>query len=164
MDLGSFFPQEIKDNFAKRNIELGKTLLIEIPDFNISYKKYLIIVATNELLPFLKKYTAEEPIESFVIGQPKRLNNEDSDVEVLIQAFITQLRQEFPDIAIHRQDERFTSKIAFQTMIDSGLKKKQRQDKALIDEISATLILQQFLEKKINHPHLGINLIEGLGK
>jgi len=50
MDLGSFFPQEIKDNFAKRNIELGKTLLIEIPDFNISYKKYLIIVATNELV------------------------------------------------------------------------------------------------------------------
>ena len=124
----------------------------------------LCTVATNELLPFLKKYTAEEPIESFVIGQPKRLNNEDSDVEVRIQAFISQLRQEFPDIAIHRQDERFTSKIAFQTMIDSGLKKKQRQDKALIDEISATLILQQFLEKKINHPHLGINLIEGLGK
>ena len=83
-----------------------------------------------------------------MIGQPKRLNNEDSSVETHIQQFITQLQKEFPTISIHRQDERFTSKLAFQTMIDSGLKKKQRQNKALIDEISATIILQEFLSGK----------------
>jgi hypothetical protein len=83
-----------------------------------------------------------------VIGQPKRLNNEDSSVETHIQQLITQLQKEFPTIPIHRQDERFTSKLAFQTMIDSGLKKKQRQNKALIDEISATIILQNFLDKQ----------------
>ena len=83
-----------------------------------------------------------------MIGQPKRLNNEDSSVETHIQQLITQLQKEFPTIPIHRQDERFTSKLAFQTMIDSGLKKKQRQNKALIDEISATIILQNFLDKQ----------------
>ena len=83
-----------------------------------------------------------------MIGQSKRLNNEDSSVETHIQQFITQLQKEFPSIPIHRQDERFTSKLAFQTMIDSGLKKKQRQNKALIDEISATIILQEFLSSR----------------
>lgn len=108
----------------------------------------LCTVETSTLLAFLKQYTAEEAVEAFVIGQPKRLNNEDSSVEAEIQKFINKLQQEFPEIRIHRQDERFTSKLAFQTMIDSGLKKKQRQNKALIDEISATIILQNFLDKQ----------------
>ena len=108
----------------------------------------LCTVETPTLLPFLKQYTTEEAVETFVIGQPKRLNNEDSSVETHIQQFITQLQKEFPSILIHRQDERFTSKLAFQTMIDSGLKKKQRQNKALIDEISATIILQEFLSSR----------------
>lgn len=108
----------------------------------------LCTVETPTLLTFLKQYTTEEAVEAFVIGQPKRLNNEDSSVETHIQQFITQLQKEFPTIPIHRQDERFTSKLAFQTMIDSGLKKKQRQNKALIDEISATIILQNFLDKQ----------------
>ena len=110
----------------------------------------LCTVETSTLLAFLKQYTAEEAVEAFVIGQPKRLNNEDSSVETHIQQFITQLQKEFPSIPIHRQDERFTSKLAFQTMIDSGLKKKQRQNKALIDEISATIILQEFLSGRAN--------------
>ena len=110
----------------------------------------LCTVETPILLAFLKQYTAEEAVEAFVIGQPKRLNNEDSSVETHIQQFITQLQKEFPSIPIHRQDERFTSKLAFQTMIDSGLKKKQRQNKALIDEISATIILQEFLSGRAN--------------
>jgi len=105
----------------------------------------LTTVDTPQLLPFLEKYTAEEVVEAFVIGLPKRLNNEDSAVEADIQQLLTKLKERFPTIKIHRYDERFTSKIAFQTMIDSGLKKKQRQNKALIDEISATLILQDFL-------------------
>ena len=108
----------------------------------------LCTVETPTLLAFLKQYTAEEAVEAFVIGQPKRLNNEDSSVEAEIQKFISKLQQEFPEIPILRQDERFTSKLAFQTMIDSGLKKKQRQNKALIDEISATIILQNFLDKQ----------------
>ena len=105
----------------------------------------LCTVETPTLLAFLKQYTAEEAVEAFVIGQPKRMNSEDSSVEAEIQKFISKLQQEFPEIPILRQDERFTSKLAFQTMIDSGLKKKQRQNKALIDEISATIILQEFL-------------------
>ena len=105
----------------------------------------LTTVDTPQLLPFLEKDTAEEAVEAFVIGLPKRLNNEDSAVEADIQQLLTKLKERFPTIKIHRYDERFTSKIAFQTMIDSGLKKKQRQNKALIDEISATLILQDFL-------------------
>lgn len=106
----------------------------------------LCTVPTAELIPFLKKYIASEPVEAFVIGQPKRMNNEDSEVEANIQQCIRSLQKEFPTIAIHRQDERFTSKLAFQSMLEGGLKKKQRQNKALIDEISATLILQGFLE------------------
>ncbi len=106
----------------------------------------LCTVPTAELIPFLKKYIASEPVEAFVIGQPKRMNNEDSEVEANIQQCIRFLQKEFPTIAIHRQDERFTSKLAFQSMLEGGLKKKQRQNKALIDEISATLILQSFLE------------------
>ena len=105
----------------------------------------LCTVNTPELLPFLQKYTATEPFEAFVIGEPKRMNNEASDVEVQIQKFIQKLQEAFPTIPIHRYDERFTSKLAFKAMIDSGLKKKQRQNKALIDEISATIILQEFL-------------------
>ena len=110
----------------------------------------LCTVETPTLLAFLKLYTAEEAVEAFVIGQPKRMNSEDSSVEAEIQKFISKLQQEFPEISIHRQDERFTSKLAFQTMIDSGLKKKQRQNKALIDEISATIILQEFLSGRAN--------------
>ena len=110
----------------------------------------LCTVETPTLLAFLKQYTAEEAVEAFVIGQPKRMNSEDSSVEAEIQKFISKLQQEFSEIPIHRQDERFTSKLAFQTMIDSGLKKKQRQNKALIDEISATIILQEFLSGRAN--------------
>ncbi|UZD38419.1 Holliday junction resolvase RuvX [Capnocytophaga ochracea] len=110
----------------------------------------LCTVETPTLLAFLKQYTAEEAVEAFVIGQPKRMNSEDSSVEAEIQKFISKLQQEFPETPIYRQDERFTSKLAFQTMIDSGLKKKQRQNKALIDEISATIILQEFLSGRAN--------------
>lgn len=108
----------------------------------------LTTVATNELVTFLKKYVADEKVTEIVIGQPKRMNNEFSDIEEDICKKIQILRQEFPEIMIVREDERFTSKMAFQSMIDSGMKKKQRQDKALIDEISATLILQNYMNRK----------------
>lgn len=105
----------------------------------------LTTVSTPDLISFLKKYTTDEAVEKIIIGKAKRMNNEDSEIETDIQHFIKLLTKELPQIPIEREDERFTSKIAFQTMIDSGLKKKQRQNKALIDEISATLILQSCL-------------------
>jgi len=105
----------------------------------------LTTVLTNELLDFLKDYTKKESVELFLVGEPKQMNNKASESEVFIAPFISRLRTFFPNIPIKRVDERFTSKMAVQTMIDSGLKKKQRQNKALVDEISATIILQSYL-------------------
>lgn len=108
----------------------------------------LTTVDTDNLIPFLKEYISKEKVDTLVIGKPKRLNNEDSESEVLIIPFLEKLSTAFPSIPIERVDERFTSKMAFQTMIDSGLSKKQRQNKGLIDEISATIILQSYLYNK----------------
>jgi len=108
----------------------------------------LTTVSTNNLFEFLKEYTKNEQVELFLVGEPKQMNNLASDSEVLIIPFIKKLTELFPSIPIERVDERFTSKMAFQTMIDSGLKKRQRQNKALIDEISATIILQTYLNRK----------------
>ena len=105
----------------------------------------LTTVPTKELYPFLKEYTNNEKVELFLVGEPKQMNNSVSESEALIVPFIDELIKMFPSIPIKRVDERFTSKMAFQTMIDSGLKKKQRQNKALVDEISATIILQSYL-------------------
>lgn len=105
----------------------------------------LTTVNTTELLSFLKDYTNKEHVELFIVGEPKQMDNTASESEVLIAPFLKKLEAEFPNIPVKRVDERFTSKIAFQTMIDSGLKKNQRKNKALVDEISATLILQSYL-------------------
>ena len=107
----------------------------------------LTTVRTHDLINFLKEYVTKENVELFLVGEPKQMNNEASESEVLIQEFIRLLTKAIPSIPIKRVDERFTSKMAFQTMIDSGLKKKQRQNKSLIDEISATIILQSYLYK-----------------
>lgn len=108
----------------------------------------LTTVSTKELLSFLKKYLAEEKVEAMVLGEPKRMSGEASDVEVDIIRFRESITKIFPDLPIIRQDERFTSKMAFQTMIDSGIGKKKRQNKALVDQISATIILQDYLYNK----------------
>ena len=108
----------------------------------------LATVETKQLLVFLKGYISKEEVDIFVVGLPKQMNNQPSESEHLIQPFIKKLKNTFPNIPIKREDERFTSKLAFQSMIDSGMKKKQRQNKATIDEISATLILQSFLNRK----------------
>ncbi len=107
----------------------------------------LTTVSTPELIDFLKQYVAQEKVELFIVGKPKRLNNEDSESEQYITPFLKKLAEIFPKIPVVRVDERFTSKMAFKAMIDGGLKKKQRQNKALIDEISATIILQSYLEQ-----------------
>ncbi|MFT5891283.1 MAG: putative Holliday junction resolvase [Dokdonia sp.] len=108
----------------------------------------LTTVETKKLIPFLKDYFQKENVEAMVIGEPKRMNNEASDVEVHIIRFRESVLKNFPDLKIIRQDERFTSKMAFQTMIDSGIGKKKRQNKALVDQISATIILQDYLYNK----------------
>ncbi|NRR91866.1 Holliday junction resolvase RuvX [Winogradskyella undariae] len=105
----------------------------------------LTTVDTKQLLEYLKKYVSTENVEKIVVGLPKQMDNTASESEVYIKKFLKLLLKEIPQIPVDRVDERFTSKMAFQTMIDSGLKKKQRKNKALVDEISATLILQSYL-------------------
>ncbi len=108
----------------------------------------LTTVNTKELLQFLMSYVSSEQVELILIGEPKQMDYNPSESEALIRPFIVKLKKQLPKIPIERVDERFTSKIAFQTMIDSGLKKQKRKNKSLIDEISATLILQSYLYSK----------------
>ncbi len=108
----------------------------------------LTTVATQDLVKFLKKYVAQEKVALFIVGEPKQMDSTPSESEALILPFIKRLRTTFAMIPVEREDERFTSKMAFQTMIDGGLKKKQRRNKALVDEISATIILQSYLNRK----------------
>jgi putative holliday junction resolvase len=103
-------------------------------------------VNTSEIIPFLKKYTAKENLETIVVGEPKQMDYTDSESAQIIEEFIKKLKTALPEIPVVRADERFTSKIASQVISKSGLKKKERQNKALIDSISATLILQTYLE------------------
>jgi putative Holliday junction resolvase len=105
----------------------------------------LTTVPTGELLSFLTKYFSEETVELLLVGEPKQKDGTHSDVEEEIQKFLKDFEAKFPNMEVKRVDERFSSKMAFQTMIDSGLKKKQRRNKGLIDEISATIILQDYL-------------------
>jgi putative Holliday junction resolvase len=108
----------------------------------------LTTVASNEILTFLETYFQKEKVETLIVGDPKRMSGEATDATVHVNNFVKQLQKKFPELKIERIDERFTSKMAFQTMIDSGLKKKARQNKALIDEISATIILQSYMETR----------------
>jgi putative holliday junction resolvase len=106
----------------------------------------LTTVESAQVLVFLKEYTLREPVETFVVGMPKTLMNEDSENAGAVKIFVEKLKQTFPDIPIKLADERFTSSIAKQTMLDGGMKKKDRREKGNVDKISATLILQTFLE------------------
>ncbi|SHJ52878.1 Holliday junction resolvase RuvX [Aquimarina spongiae] len=105
----------------------------------------LTTVDTKDLLSWLEEYMGDEEVELFVVGEPKRLHGEPSESEKLITPFLKKLNQKFSDIPVKRIDERFTSKIAFNTMIESGISKKKRRNKALVDQISATIILQDYL-------------------
>ena len=108
----------------------------------------LTTVATHALLPFILDYVKKENVETIVIGEPKDMQNNPSESSRYIEPFIAQLKKALPEMNIKRHDERFTSKMAFQTMIDAGLGKKQRQNKALVDTISATIILQSYMESE----------------
>ncbi len=109
----------------------------------------LTTIASETTIVFLKDYFLKEKVEKVLIGEPKQMSGEPSQSAPIIEAFVVKFKAAFPDMKVDRVDERFTSKMAFQTMIDSGLKKKQRQNKALIDEISATIMLQDYLSRKM---------------
>ena len=107
-------------------------------------------LATPEVIPFLKKYCEREEVDTFVVGKPLQKDGSQALVEVDIKNFIKKLQNQFPSQSIERHDERYTSKIAFQSMIDGGLKKKQRANKGMIDQVSATIILQSYFDFKTN--------------
>ncbi|MCK9158955.1 MAG: Holliday junction resolvase RuvX [Bacteroidaceae bacterium] len=108
----------------------------------------LTTVSTSVLMDFIVNYVDKEEVERIVIGLPKQMNNEDSDNMKNIDVFKSKLHKTLPEMVIEMVDERFTSVLAHRTMLDAGLKKKARQNKALVDEISATIILQSYLESK----------------
>lgn len=108
----------------------------------------LTTVPTVELMDFLLQYVQKEAVERIIVGHPKQMNSEDSENMKRIVPFVNQLKKRLPQIPIEMVDERFTSVLAHQAMLDGGLKKKARQDKALVDEISATIILQSYLESR----------------
>jgi putative Holliday junction resolvase len=104
-------------------------------------------IHAKDVILFMKDYFGKETVDCVVVGEPKQMNNAPSESAVHVEGFIRLLKKTFPGMKLERVDERFTSKMAFQTMIDSGLKKKDRQNKALVDEISATIILQSYMER-----------------
>ena len=108
----------------------------------------LTTVHSKDVLTYLKSYIDKEDVESFVVGLPLQMNNTPSESSKFVEPFVKQLKKLFPDKPVYRIDERFTSKMATQTIFDSGVNKKTRQDKALVDTVSAVIILQTFLESK----------------
>ena len=108
----------------------------------------LATVSTSELFDWLKAYLTKEPVERIIIGEPRQPNGQPSENLQRVQQFVNRWRKAMPDVPIEYFDERFTSVLAHQAMIDGGLKKKARQDKGLVDEISATIILEDYLRSK----------------
>lgn len=108
----------------------------------------LTTIPSATAITFLSDYFTKEKVEAVLIGDPKQMNGEPSQSAEIINAFTQKFIEQFPEMTVVRVDERFTSKMAFQSMVSSGLKKKQRQNKALIDEISATIMLQDYLSRK----------------
>lgn len=108
----------------------------------------LVTVATHELFDWLRSYVARESVERIVVGEPRQPNGQPSENLERVMQFVNRWRKAVPDIPIELYDERFTSVLAHRAMLDGGLKKKSRQDKALVDEISATIILQDYMRSK----------------
>lgn len=108
----------------------------------------LTTVASKQLITFLKDYFAKEPVERILIGEPKNWDDTDTHATPLVAKCITELQKNFPSIPIQKVDERYTSKMAKDAMLEMGLKKKERRNKALVDEIAATIMLQEFLRNR----------------
>jgi putative holliday junction resolvase len=107
----------------------------------------LMTIESGKLIAFLKEYVKKEEVELIVVGEPKNLDDSDTHATPLVREVMKKLKQEFPLIRLETVDERFTSKMASRAMIDMGIKKKQRRNKALVDEIAATMMLQEWLER-----------------
>jgi putative Holliday junction resolvase len=107
----------------------------------------LVTLPTHELIGFLQRYVATEPVDVFVVGYPRQMNNSLSEAVKYIDPVIQNLKETFPGREIHLADERFTSKLAMQAMVMGGVKKRDRQNKSLLDSVSATIILQSYLEQ-----------------
>lgn len=108
----------------------------------------LTTIPTHTIWDFLESYLQKEEVEMIVVGYPRQMNNEASEAVKYINPFLKKFGLKYPEIKMELMDERFTSKLAFQAMIDGGVKKQKRQDKAMVDGISATIILQSYLEQK----------------
>ena len=109
----------------------------------------LTTVPSETIFTFLKDYFSKENVNKVLIGEPKQMNGQPSESTPIIEKFVAEFKEQFPTIPVIRVDERFTSKMAFQTMIDSGLSKKHRKNKSLVDEIAATILLQDYLTRKM---------------
>jgi putative Holliday junction resolvase len=107
----------------------------------------LTTVESKQLIPFLKDYFGKEQVELMIIGEPKNLDDTDTHATPLVHRIIKELQKNFPSIPVKTVDERFTSKMASRAMVEMGLKKKQRRNKALVDEIAATIMLQEYLKQ-----------------
>ncbi|MDG2139042.1 MAG: Holliday junction resolvase RuvX [Flavobacteriales bacterium] len=107
----------------------------------------LSTILTEEVFVFLDKLIKKESISEIVVGLPKNLDNSQNEITDAVSAFINKLNQKYPDIVINSIDERFTSKMAKKTILDSGVNKKRRRNKSLVDKVSATIILQSYLQK-----------------
>ena len=133
-------------------IDYGKKrvgLAVSDPSQIIANK--LATIATHTIWDFLQNYFLNEEVDEVVVGYPRQLNNEASQAVVYVNPFIRKFKAKYPDKPLYLADERFTSKMAFQTMIDGGIRKKGRKDKAMVDAISATIILQSYMEQKRNN-------------
>ena len=108
----------------------------------------LTTVATTELLDYILDYVKREPVERIVVGLPKQMNNEPSENMRRVEPFVNRLRKLLPDIPVDYHDERFTSVLAQRTIIEAGIKKMARRNKELVDEVSATIILQSYMESR----------------
>ncbi len=127
-------------DYGKKRTGIAVTDLLQI------IANGLTTVSTSELMKFLEDYISKEPVDRVIVGHPKQMDNQDSENMKRIIPFVNQLKKKMPTIPIEYVDERFTSVLAHKAMLDGGLKKKSRQNKALVDEISATIILQSYLE------------------
>lgn len=111
----------------------------------------LTTVHSKDVVAYLKEYLQQEEVSTIVVGEPKRLDNSPSQSAEMIDNFVKHISKQFPAITIDRMDERFTSSLAMQSLVAGGVKKKERQNKALVDEVSATLILQSWMERQQYH-------------
>lgn len=152
LTISIYFCADYENKMARiLSIDYGKKRVgLAVTDTQQIIANRLSTIPTHTIWEFLNDYFLKEEVETVVVGYPKQLNNEPSEAVRYINPFLRKFQVQYPGIKLEIFDERFTSKMAFQAMIDGGLKKQKRQDKALVDGISATIILQSFLEQKRN--------------